>query len=81
MVRSILSIRRARRMKIAAQDAVPERPFIAITLRWVGKRAGAEVIAINAPLLTTHTFPPVELDYDIIRPRRVLRGRIATRGA
>ena len=35
--------------------------------------AGAEVIAINPPLLTTHTFPPMELDYDIIRPRRVDR--------
>ena len=35
--------------------------------------AGSEVIAINPPLLTTHTFPPVELDYDIIRPTRVRR--------
>ena len=37
------------------------------------KRAGDGVIAINPPLLTTHTFPPVELDYDIIRPKRVVR--------
>lgn len=22
-----------------------------------------------------HTFPPVELDYDIIRPKRVMHGR------
>ena len=34
--------------------------------------AGAEVIAINPPLLTTHSFPPIELDYDIIRPRRII---------
>ena len=35
------------------------------------KRAGDGVIAKNPPLLTTHTFPPVELDYSIIRPKRV----------
>ena len=43
--------------------------------------AGAEVIAINSPVLTTHTFPPVELDYEIVRPRRVRRGRIETERA
>jgi len=45
--------------------------------------AGAEVIAINPPLLTTHTFPPIELDYDIIKPRRVMRRRVVmvTHGA
>ena len=31
--------------------------------------AGAEVIAINQPRLTTHTFPPVELDDDLVRPK------------
>ena len=30
-----------------------------------------EVIAANPPLLTTHTFPPVALDYEIIKPKRV----------
>ena len=35
--------------------------------------AGAEVIAINPPLLTTHTFPPLELDYDITRPKRGIK--------
>lgn len=35
--------------------------------------AAGEVIAINPPLLTTHTFPPIELDYYIIRPKRVMR--------
>jgi len=33
--------------------------------------AAGEVIAINPPLLTAHTFPPVELDYDIIKTKRV----------
>ena len=37
--------------------------------------AAGEVIAINLPLLTMHAFPPVELDYDIIRPKRVMRQR------
>ena len=35
--------------------------------------AAGEVIAINPLLLTMHTFPPVELDYDILRPKRVMR--------
>lgn len=38
---------------------------------------------MNPPLLTTHTFPPVELDYDIIRPRSGYaraRGHSRTRG-
>ena len=34
--------------------------------------AAREVSAIN-PALTAPMFPPVELDYDIIRPRRVGR--------
>jgi len=40
--------------------------------------AAGEVIAINLPLMTTHTFPPVELDYDIIRPKRVMGRRAVT---
>ena len=31
--------------------------------------AGAEVIAIN-PGLTPYALAPVELDYDLVRPRR-----------
>ena len=42
---------------MAARDQNPERPFI----------------AINPPLLTTHTFQPIELDYDIVGPKRVMR--------
>ncbi len=40
--------------------------------------AAGEVIAINPPLPTTHNFPPIELDYDIIRPKRVMHGRFVT---
>ena len=35
--------------------------------------AAGEVIAMNPSLLTTHTFPPVELDHDILRPKWVMR--------
>lgn len=47
--------------------------FIAINLH---KGASRAVIANNPPLLITHAFPPVELDYDIIRPKRVIRRRV-----
>ena len=35
------------------------------------ERAAGEVIANNPLLLTKHTFPPIELDYDIVRPKRM----------
>ncbi len=40
--------------------------------------AGAKVIAITPLLLTTQTFPPVELDHDVIKPKRMMQSRIVT---
>ena len=63
-------------MQTAAQDHVPERLLFAITPKWADFRAAGEVIANNPLFLTKHTFPPIEFDHDIIRPKRVMHKRV-----
>ena len=63
------AVRTARRYdQIRDVSRLTDARFIAMISRMGAAR---EVSAINPPLFTTHTFPPIELDYDITRPPRI----------
>jgi len=65
------AVRTARRYdQIRDVSRLTDARFIAMISRMGAAR---EVGAINSPLLTTHTFPPMKLDYDIVKPRRARR--------